>query len=136
MEGTPQWSSNGNLLESVSNYFNMSNIDLKDLNITADHLKYFIEFYVDKHKSSLGNEKPNFPVDLLKQFDSAQHGFNRSTKGFDDVTVNHINFISNIYTPTTSWAGAVDCDGYCGGMLRETLLEYKAVHGYIALVVG
>lgn len=131
-----------NLLQSLSNHFNMSNINLKDLNITTDHLKDFIVYFMDKQKNSTrsqlyGGEKPEFPVDLLKQFDSSQQGFNR-TGGVDDdsITVNNIDWLHNIYSPSTSWSQAVDCDCYCGGMWRETLLEYKTIHGYIALVVS
>lgn len=134
-----------NLLQSLSNHFNMSNINLKDLNITTDHLKDFIVYFMDKQKNSTrsqlngGGEKPEFPVDLLKQFDSSQQGFNRTGGGGiedDSITVNNIDWLYTIYSPSTSLSQAVDCDCYCGGMWRETLLEYKTIHGYIALVVS
>lgn len=136
MDGIPSVdsSTSGNLLQSLSNYFDMSNIDLKDLNITTDHLKYFIEYLYDKRKNST-LEKPSFPVKLFREF---EHGFNRSATGRSDddsITVNHLNWISNIYSPSTSVSQAVDCECYCGGVWREGLLEYKTIHGYIALVV-
>lgn len=142
MDGLPSLDQNGNLLQSLSKYFNMSNIDLKDLNITTDHLKYFIEYFVDKQKNSTRfqqeqqNEKPSFPLDLLKQFgNTGHHGFNRSILDDDSITVHNINWISNIYSPSTI-RQAADCDCYCGGLWRDSLLEYKTVHGYIALVVS
>lgn len=129
------------ILQRLSNHFNMSNIDLNDLNITTAHLKYFIEYFVDKRKNSTrlqlqNNEKPSFPVDLLKQFDTSSATLNRSRYEDDSITVNHMDWISSIHSPSTSLSEAAACDCYCGGLWRETLLEYKTVHGYIALVVG
>lgn len=124
-------------LHHLSFYFNMSNIDLHDLNITTDHLKDFIDYIMGMQKNSTkrANEKPIFPVDLLKQFDST--GLNRTGRLEDDsITVNNINWISSIYSPATSLSQAADCDCYCGGLWRESLLEYKTIHGYIALVVS
>lgn len=146
MGGLSTFDQNGNLLQSLSNYFNMSNIDLKDLNITTDHLKYFIEYFVDKHKNTTRlqqqqqvHEKPSFPLDLLRQFDTSQHSLNRTGDHRledDSITVHNVNWISSIYSPSTSLSQAVDCECYCGGLWRESLLEYKAIHGYIALVVS
>lgn len=136
-----------NPLQSLSKHFNMSNINLKDLNITTEHIKAFLDYIAEKQKNSSSNwhqSKPSFPIDLFRNLSS----FNRSTAtghraydelGDDDsITVQNINWISNIYSPSLSLSQQqpTDCDCYCDGMWRESLLEYKTIHGYIALVVS
>lgn len=142
--------------ENLSKYFNMSNLNLKELNITADYLNDFImrlfklsnQQKLRQHVDGDGFQKPYFPIELIKQFTGS--GFNNSNNSdkslssalspmspFDDsIIVRNNNIFSNIYSPSSSVLNAVDCDCYCGGMWRETLLEYKTIHGYIALLVS
>lgn len=147
MAEVPWIDSDDTILSSLSKHFNMSNINLKDLNITAEQIREFISYQLVKHKnlsdklqqdSNNSSAKPSFPVNLFRQFESSHYAANRTCSGGrwedESVTVQDINWISSIYSGYSSTAR--DCDCYCNGQWTENLIDYKKMHGYIALVVS
>lgn len=94
--------------QNATKYFESQNINISNLNITNDNINDFI-------KKLLQLSKPNNLSDTT-HIAADGYGGGSGTGDFGDDTET--------------------CQNYCSGPIRDMLLGYKSVHGYISLVVS
>lgn len=96
--------------QNATKYFESQNINISNLNITNDNINDFIKKLLQLSKPNNLSETTHIAADGY----GAVGGSGTSDFGDDTET----------------------CQNYCSGPIRDMLLGYKSVHGYISLVVS